>query len=152
MLSLSHTLKTINPTLSYGNLIWVHCSCTVHALRVNSNLIWVHCSCTVWHCSCTVQHCSCTVHVLKNIKNGTHDTIYTFKNYFGTVFSVFSFKFSATISSIQTDPVYIRLCFDILFFIFLLYLYIKMWIWITHLCVSQSKWLIYDSLIRVLVF
>ena len=45
-----------------------------------------------------------TVHVLKNIKNRSHDTIYTFKNYFATVFSVFSFKFSATISSIQTDP------------------------------------------------
>ena len=63
-------------------------------LRVNSNLTWVHCSRTVYHCSCTVQHCSCTVHVLKNIKNGFHDTIYTFKNYFATVFSVFSFQFS----------------------------------------------------------
>ena len=27
------------------------------------------------------------------IKNGSHDTIYTFKNYFATVFSVFSFQF-----------------------------------------------------------
>ena len=34
-----------------------------------------------------------TVHVLKNIKNETHDTIYTFKYYFATVFSVFSFQF-----------------------------------------------------------
>ena len=33
------------------------------------------------------------------IKNGSHDTIHTFKNYFVTVFSVFS-----KISSIQTDP------------------------------------------------
>ena len=33
------------------------------------------------------------------IINGSHSTIYTFKNYFATVFSV-----SATISSIQTDP------------------------------------------------
>ena len=32
------------------------------------------------------------------IKNGSHDTIHTFKNYFATVFSV-----SAKISSIQTD-------------------------------------------------
>ena len=56
------------------------------------------------HCSYTVWHCSCTVHILKNIKNGSHDTIYTFKNYFAIVFSVFSFQFSATISSIQTDP------------------------------------------------
>ena len=33
------------------------------------------------------------------IKNGSHNTIYTFKNYFATVFSV-----SAKISSIQTHP------------------------------------------------
>ena len=43
-----------------------------------------------------------TVHVLfmgptatlfrKNIKNGSYDTIHTFKNYFVTVFSVFSFS------------------------------------------------------------
>ena len=38
------------------------------------------------------QHCSSTVHVFKNIKNGSHDTIHTFKNYFVTVFSVFSFS------------------------------------------------------------
>ena len=35
----------------------------------------------------------------KNIKNGSHDTIYTFKNYFAIVFSVFS-----KINGIQTDP------------------------------------------------
>ena len=63
-------------------------------LRVNSNLTWVY--------------CSCTVYVLKNIKNRSHDTIYTIKNYFVTVFSVFSFQFSATISSIQTEPIYIN--------------------------------------------
>ena len=45
------------------------------------------------HCICIVYHCSSTVHTLKNIKNGSHDTIYTFKNYFATVFSVFSFQF-----------------------------------------------------------
>ena len=33
------------------------------------------------------------------IKNGSHNTIYTFKNYFTIVFSV-----SAKINSIQTDP------------------------------------------------
>ena len=48
------------------------------------------------------MHCSSTVHALfmrpiatllkKNIKNGSHGTIYTFKNYFATVFSVFSFS------------------------------------------------------------
>ena len=39
-------------------------------------------------------HCVYTVHVLKNIKNRSHDTIYTFKYYFVIVFSVFSFQFS----------------------------------------------------------
>ena len=46
--------------------------------------------------------CLHTVHALfmglittlfkKNIKNGTHSIIHTFKNYFVTVFSVFSFN------------------------------------------------------------
>ena len=35
----------------------------------------------------------------KNIKNWSHGTIYQFKNYFATVFSVFS-----KINCIQTDP------------------------------------------------
>ena len=60
---------------------------------VNSNLTWVYCSYTVWYCLC-----------IKNIKNGSHDTIYIFKNYFAIVFLVFNFQFSATINSIQTDP------------------------------------------------
>ena len=52
------------------------------------------------------MYCSSTVHAFKNIKNGSHGTFHTFKNYFATVFSVFNFQFSvsATISSIQTDP------------------------------------------------
>ena len=33
-----------------------------------------------------------TVHALKNIKNRSHDTIHTFKNYFATVLSVVSFS------------------------------------------------------------
>ena len=36
-------------------------------------------------------------------KTGFHGTIHTFKNYFTTMFSFFSFQFS-TISDIQTDP------------------------------------------------
>ena len=47
---------------------------------------------------CTVVilfiYCSNTIHTLKNIKNGSHGTFHTFKNYFATVFSVFSFQFS----------------------------------------------------------
>ena len=37
-----------------------------------------------------------------NFKTRSHDTIHTFKNYFITVFLVFSFQFS-TISGIQTE-------------------------------------------------
>ena len=42
----------------------------------------------------TISYCSCTVHPLFShffIKNGSHDIIHIFKNYFATVFSVFSF-------------------------------------------------------------
>ena len=55
-------------------------------LRVNSNLTWVHCA---WD----KNHYSRTVHALKNIKNGSHSTIHTFKNYFTTVLSIFNFQF-----------------------------------------------------------
>ena len=58
----------------------------------------------LWTVYTLFTHCAYTVHVLKNIKNRSHDTIYTFKYYFATVFSVFSFQFSAIISSIQTPP------------------------------------------------
>ena len=37
-------------------------------------------------------HCLYTVYILKNIKSGSHDIIHVFKNYFVTVFSVFSFS------------------------------------------------------------
>ena len=39
----------------------------------------------------TVHTLFSTVHGLKNIKNRSHSTIHTFKNYFSTIFSVFSF-------------------------------------------------------------
>jgi len=47
------------------------------------------------------QWVPCTVHGTHKpfIKNGFHGTIYIFKNYFATLFSVFS-----KISGIQTDP------------------------------------------------
>ena len=51
----------------------------------------------------------------KNTKNGSHGTIHTFKNYFATVFSVFS-----KISCIRTDSTYFEnLTIDYMFFIFL---------------------------------
>ena len=59
---------------------------------MNSNLIWVHraeTKITIHALFITVHS---TVHALKNIKNGSHSTIHTFKNYFATVLSVFSFS------------------------------------------------------------
>ena len=49
-----------------------------------------------------------TVYILKNIKNRSHGTIYTFKNYFVTILSIFSFQFSISviINSVQTDSLY----------------------------------------------
>ena len=90
---------------------------------------------TIAHCSSTVAAFFITVHALKNIKNGSHDTIHTFKNYFATVLSVFSFQFSVsvTLSSIQTAPIWmvgspplltiincICFCFCFCFFFFFL--------------------------------
>ena len=42
-------------------------------------------------------YCVYTVYIFKNIKNGSHDAIHTFKNYFALVFSV-----SAKINCIRT--------------------------------------------------
>ena len=58
------------------------------SLHVNSNLTWVHCIVT----KITIHHCLHTVYTLKNIINGSHGTIHTFKNYFATVLSVFNFS------------------------------------------------------------
>ena len=100
-LSQSHPFGTHHPVLCSVVSVWIEMNVVFSVsrfpfffffLRVNSNLTWVHCSRTVYHCSCTVHHCLCTVHALKNIKNGSHGTIHTFKNYFATVLSVFSFS------------------------------------------------------------
>jgi len=65
-------------------------TCIVHALRL-------HCAGDIVHALFTSPK---TTLFKKNIKNGSHSTIYTFKNYFATVFSVFS-----KISCIQTDAI-----------------------------------------------
>ena len=44
----------------------------------------------LWTVYALFTYCAYTVYVLKNIKNGSHDIIYTFKYYFATVFSIFS--------------------------------------------------------------
>ena len=58
-------------------------------LHVNSNITWFYCAVDKKYCLCTIHvlfmYYSCTVHE-------SHDTIHTFKNYFATVFSVFSFR------------------------------------------------------------
>ena len=71
----------------------------------------------LWTVYTLFTHCTYIVYTLKNIKNGSHDTIYTFKNYFVTVFSIFNFQFSATISSIQTHLVdhFLLLCSHLAF-------------------------------------
>ena len=42
------------------------------------------------YCTSLFMYCSNTTHVFKNIKNGSHDTIHTFKNYFTIV--IFNFN------------------------------------------------------------
>ena len=74
-------------------------------------LLFMHCSLNS-SCKCWLFHSEQCIRALfmepqislfSNffIKNGSHGTIHTFKNYFVTVFSVFSFS---KISYIQTDP------------------------------------------------
>ena len=70
-----------------------------------------------FHWNCTVQWVPCTIHGLTNffsyktfIKNETHGIIHTFKNYFTTVFSIFS-----KISGIQADSKYILVSIFIIY-------------------------------------
>ena len=65
-------------------------TCIVHAFRLN-------CAGDIVHALFTRPK---TTLLRKNIKNGSYSTIYTFKNYFAIVFSVFS-----KISCIQTNPI-----------------------------------------------
>ena len=58
--------------------------------------IWIHCAEDKVHCSWDPQP---LYSEKKKIKNESHGTIHTFKNYFVTVFSIFS-----KISGIQTHP------------------------------------------------
>ena len=77
---------------------------TVHALLMNNirNIFdYSSVSSALMYCSRVLQT-SIFSHLF--IKNGSHSTIYTFKNYFTTVFSVFSFS---KISYIQMDLIYL---------------------------------------------
>ena len=59
-----------------------------------------------------------TFFIKNNFKTRFHSIIHTFKNYFTTVFSIFSFQFSA-ISGIQTHPYMsiIHACMSSIFFL-----------------------------------
>ena len=63
---------------------------------MNSKITWIYYAGDNYHCLRTIavlfMHCSSIFHALKNIKNGFHGTIHTFKNYFATIFLVFSFS------------------------------------------------------------
>ena len=66
--------------------------CLFFFFLVNRN-IWLNLSWTVHPCT---VHGSYKLHfsVIFSLKNGSHSTIYTFKNYFATIFSVSVFSFS----------------------------------------------------------
>ena len=63
---------------------------------MNSKITWIYYTGDKNHYSHIVAalftHCTSTVYVFKNIKNESYDTNHTFKNYFATLFSVFSFS------------------------------------------------------------
>ena len=69
------------------------------SLHMNNKITWFYCTGDKKYCSYTVHalfmYCLYTVH-------GFHNTIHPFKNYFATVFSVFSFSFS--FSNNKFDP------------------------------------------------
>ena len=83
------------------------------------------CAWTVTSHGFTVYALFSTVHVLKNIKNGSHDTIYTIKNYFATVFSVFSFQFSVfSNNKLNPNTPFVSLEEIRIFFFFIIFLYL----------------------------
>ena len=86
-----HGETSLDPSLRFNPFFFFFSSLQLQLLTKSAlNSIHVHCS---W-----VPQTSLFSNFF--IKNGFHSTIHTFKNYFTTVFSVFSFN---KISSIQTD-------------------------------------------------
>ena len=82
--------------------IWIHVLSCISRLRFFFYFFFIHAqqllgdSALFMYCSCTIYALFITVCTLfirkKNIKNGFYGTIYIFKNYFVTVFLVFSFS------------------------------------------------------------
>ena len=116
-------------------------------LYVNSNLTWVHCTGDKNHYSCTVYHCSCTIHVLKNIKNGSYGTIYTFKNYFTIILSVFSFQFySFSKNKLNPNGPYVSIGNTNLAF------GLRFWVKFQRLCFPSTSFFFFFFLIENSVF
>ena len=72
----------LNPSCVFPSFFFYHFLLTSRVLGTISN---------VAHCSSIVAALFITAHALKNIKNRSHDTIHTFKYYFATALSAFSF-------------------------------------------------------------
>ena len=72
--------------------VWIEMNVAFSVSRFPFFFFFFSCVWTVTSHGFTVHHCLRTVHALKNIKNGSHGTIHTFKNYFTTVLSAFSFS------------------------------------------------------------
>ena len=92
--------KTLPYTKRYIKTSWTWCLIPI-GLRCSLDSAF---SC--FACLCLRVHCLHDLQIshFNNffIKNGSHDTLHTFKNYFVTIFSVFS--------CIQTDPKWHNLC------------------------------------------
>ena len=71
----------------------------LHAFQRGQNSLFMYYLTLFTHCFGTVHGTHSHFIQKKNIKNGSYGTIHTFKNYFATVFSIFS-----KISCIQMNP------------------------------------------------
>ena len=93
-LSLSLDIKVLNLSfLVFLVYFWIQClHLRISCLRVSFFFFFF--LCTRFTVSEDIEHCSRDPHSLYSkkiyIKNGFHSTIHTFKNYFATMFSVFS--------------------------------------------------------------
>ena len=97
-------LFCVDSFLAYGHLGAVWIAKTQHILHQRFSFYfyflffinaWIVTHTVHTHCAGDIVHCSWDPHHFiqeKKIKNGSHGTIYTFKNYFVTVFSIFSFQ------------------------------------------------------------
>ena len=99
----------INVSVRLLVCVWIHWSCCVSRLRFSFFFFFFlvtlkrYCSSLLWTLAVTFDREQCIYALFMDpqitlfsnffIKNGSHGTIYTFKNYFATVFSVFNFQF-----------------------------------------------------------